>query len=108
MKVKAIACPTCRTIIYSRARHDFHYCRCGEVAVDGGFDYMKICFKKKLPITSEFEVAATKQELFDDWNTDTNRFGWIYDLCPDEPTKTKKKTRRGITSADITQENFGS
>lgn len=38
----AIHCLKCDEVIYSKYRHDFHYCTCGSVAIDGGRDYTKI------------------------------------------------------------------
>ena len=76
-KITAIKCSTCRDTIFSRARHDFHWCSCGEVAVDGGFDYLKISFKKEMPSQIALEVEETKKELFDDWNFGKDKFGLI-------------------------------
>ena len=42
MKIKAIKCKKCGDTIYSRNTHDFHYCSCKTVAVDGGFDYLRV------------------------------------------------------------------
>lgn len=76
--VTAIQCPKCLDIIYSRARHDFHYCGCGEVAVDGGFDYLKMSFKKTKPVPFQLAVdASCKYQLFRDWNTNQDVFGVI-------------------------------
>lgn len=36
-----IRCLSCDDIIESRHRHDFRWCKCGSVAVDGGKDYRK-------------------------------------------------------------------
>ena len=36
-----IRCPKCSEDIYSNSRHDFVSCKCGEVFVDGGFDYLR-------------------------------------------------------------------
>lgn len=36
-----IQCNTCREIIESTYRHDFKFCKCRKVAVDGGQDYFK-------------------------------------------------------------------
>lgn len=36
-----IRCKKCGDIIESKTRHDFKTCRCGAVAVDGGYDYLK-------------------------------------------------------------------
>ena len=36
-----IRCKKCGDEPYSANRHDFKYCKCGAVAVDGGMDYLK-------------------------------------------------------------------
>lgn len=36
-----IKCKKCGDILESKTRHDFRYCSCGSVAVDGGQDYMR-------------------------------------------------------------------
>ena len=36
-----LECKKCGDIIYSAYRHDFKYCKCGSVAVDGGTDYLR-------------------------------------------------------------------
>jgi hypothetical protein len=36
-----ILCKKCDDVIYSAHRHDFKYCKCGSVAVDGGTDYLR-------------------------------------------------------------------
>jgi len=36
----SIKCKHCKQIINSRHRHDFKWCKCGKVAVDGGLDYL--------------------------------------------------------------------
>ena len=43
MKIKrnAIRCNKCKDIIESKHRHDFKYCDCQAVAVDGGVDYLR-------------------------------------------------------------------
>jgi len=41
-----IQCNRCGDIIESTHRHDFKWCSCGTVAVDGGKDYMKRCYQK--------------------------------------------------------------
>ena len=46
MKVNAIKCPKCGDTIYSRSRHDMHWCSCQNVAIDGGSDYVKLSFKE--------------------------------------------------------------
>lgn len=39
--VNKIRCKKCNDVIESTYRHDFKFCRCGSVAVDGGKDYLK-------------------------------------------------------------------
>ena len=41
--VNKIKCNKCRDIIESTHRHDFKFCKCGAVAVDGGHDYLRRC-----------------------------------------------------------------
>ena len=36
-----IKCKKCGEIIESTIRHDFKFCKCGAVAVDGGKDYLR-------------------------------------------------------------------
>lgn len=78
MKVNAIKCPKCGEIIYSRAHHDFHWCHCNTVYIDGGFDYTRIGFAPDTepPKVFQFEVNATKKDLYNDWNERKNKFGW--------------------------------
>lgn len=40
----AAQCGVCHEIIESRHRHDFVTCRCGNVSVDGGLDYIRRAF----------------------------------------------------------------
>ena len=76
-QVTACKCVSCNTTIYSRARHDFHFCKCGEIAIDGGFDYLKLCYKNGRPQTFKMLVSASKKELYDDWNLGKDKFGFI-------------------------------
>lgn len=39
--VNRIKCNKCGEIIESTHRHDFKFCKCGSVAVDGGNDYLR-------------------------------------------------------------------
>jgi hypothetical protein len=78
MKISAIECPKCEAIIYSRARHDFRYCPCGDVAVDGGFDYKKVSYHDARPRHIWVEVPeVTKNDLYQDWNKCKDKFGII-------------------------------
>lgn len=40
----SIKCVSCGDIITSESVHDFKWCSCGRVAVDGGICYAKRCF----------------------------------------------------------------
>ena len=81
MKVNAIRCKNCNTIIYSRAEHDFHWCPCGRCAVDGGFDYFKIVGNREDWEVTELNVleghadGEAKNILYNDWNLNENKFG---------------------------------
>jgi len=77
-KVSAFECEKCGDIIYSRDTHDFHYCTCGDIAIDGGFDYVKVSYKTKMPKLVFKHISATKKELFNDWNNRINKFGVIH------------------------------
>lgn len=41
VKVNKIRCKKCNEVIESVHRHDFRYCQCRSVAVDGGLDYLR-------------------------------------------------------------------
>lgn len=81
IEVSAITCPNCGDIIFSRTRHDHHSCSCGSVSIDGGFDYMRIHFTQEVNpehikhLTLELDI--TKQDLFNDWNSSTDKYGVI-------------------------------
>jgi hypothetical protein len=79
IRVTTITCQACGDEIYSRARHDFHYCKCGETFVDGGFDYLRYGYSSRFlrPEPRQRYVTATRRELYDDWNTRINRFGVV-------------------------------
>lgn len=42
--INAIRCLKCQDLIVSTHRHDLKWCSCGNVAVDGGKDYLKRSF----------------------------------------------------------------
>lgn len=79
MKINAIKCKLCGDIIYSRAKHDMRYCSCGTHAIDGGFNYNRIVFKKAATDFDSIEIDSdvTRQELFEDWNNNINKYGLI-------------------------------
>jgi len=77
IKVNAYVCPKCGDKVFSRAHHDYRNCTCGEIAVDGGFEYTRIAFKDVSPQSIELEIDATKKDLYFDWNSTTDMFGII-------------------------------
>ncbi|MED1042537.1 hypothetical protein [Bacillus mycoides] len=42
LKRNAIQCRKCGDVIESKFTHDFKYCSCGSVGVDGGLEYARI------------------------------------------------------------------
>jgi len=76
--VKAIICPSCDDTIFSRARHDFIWCSCGNCGIDGGFEYVRTSWKTGgMPKHKRIKVLATRQQLYDDWNNRVDKFGLI-------------------------------
>ena len=57
--VNKIRCLKCGDTIESVSVHDFKWCKCGAVAVDGGLEYLKRCFNE--PDDYE-ELSETKEE----------------------------------------------
>ena len=54
-KNSAIQCLKCNDIIVSKYRHDFRFCKCRAVAIDGGTDYLRcIGNKENYRIVSSF------------------------------------------------------
>ena len=41
----AIRCNNCKDIIESKHTHDFKFCKCGMVGIDGGLNYTRRIFK---------------------------------------------------------------
>lgn len=39
--VNKIKCKKCGDVIESKYTHDFKYCKCGAVCVDGGHEYLR-------------------------------------------------------------------
>lgn len=82
LTIKALHCHKCKSTIYSRARHDYRSCECGNISADGGFDYGRYSFVT--PGTySHIEIKAnvTKQDLYDDWSLRRDKYGKILNDC---------------------------
>jgi hypothetical protein len=79
MKITGIKCPSCNDIVFSRARHDCRFCSCGDVYIDGGFDYTRIGFSSQPPEKIELNLDVTVQDLFFDWANCKDEYGLIKD-----------------------------
>ena len=62
MKVSALKCPVCETVIWSRSRHDCHYCDCQKCFIDGGRAYTRTGWE--VGITPEMGVLDTATNVF--------------------------------------------
>jgi len=56
-----VECPVCKEVVVSLGVHDFNRCECGDVFVDGGFDYLRVGYNKVSPKT--VRVRLTKEYL---------------------------------------------
>lgn len=81
MKIPAIRCRKCGSIVFSRAEWDFRRCECGKVAIDGGFTVYggRVIGDPEGYENLVLDLPVTKKELFDDWNERKDRFGIIRD-----------------------------
>lgn len=58
--VNKIRCKKCNDVIESVSVHDFKYCKCGAVAIDGGHDYMKrLGSLENIEELSEYEIVES-------------------------------------------------
>ena len=55
-------CLICGDIIESVHRHDFKWCSCGNLAVDGGHDYLRRCFKDRAKYEDLSETVEDPEE----------------------------------------------
>ncbi len=46
--INKIKCKKCGNIIESFSIHDFKFCKCGAVAVDGGHDQLRRCGNREI------------------------------------------------------------
>lgn len=67
IKINKIRCKRCGDIIESKTVHDFKFCKCGAVAVDGGKEYLRRCFintEDDYEELSEYEKRHSKMTFF--------------------------------------------
>jgi len=66
---QGVRCVHCKDEIYSCNRHDYRTCKCGKVSIDGGADYVKLCFEKITDYESierdAWKVTPTKEEVME-------------------------------------------
>lgn len=64
IKSNKIRCRKCGEIIESVSVHDFKFCKCGAVAVDGGHEYLRRCGSlENFEELSELEPDTTEDRL---------------------------------------------
>lgn len=59
-------CKLCDQTLVSKHRHDFNRCKCGNLSVDGGIDYIKRCVRNGWDSIEELSKAA--EEEVDGWD----------------------------------------
>lgn len=67
IKINKIRCKRCGDITKSKTVHDFKFCKCGAVAVDGGKEYLRRCFintEDDYEELSEYEKRHPKMTFF--------------------------------------------
>ena len=57
--VNKAQCKLCGDIIESKTVHDFRFCKCGEIAVDGGKEYIR---RVANDMTNVIELSVIVQE----------------------------------------------
>lgn len=63
--VNKIRCKKCGDIIESKSVHDFRYCKCGSVAVDGGHNYLRrVGNLEDWEDLSEYEVIEDENTIW--------------------------------------------
>jgi tRNA(Ile2) C34 agmatinyltransferase TiaS len=60
--VNKAQCKLCGDVIESTHRHDFKWCKCGEIAVDGGKSYIKRAAKN---LDNVIELSDTYEETYE-------------------------------------------
>ena len=109
MTVSAVKCYKCGDIIYSRHVHDFHWCTCQSVAIDGGRDYTKLVGQPSEMRMLTLDIGnLTNKDLVDDWNLRINKLGTIQWKDQDESKITyMDKITRPVLQADFINDGDG-
>lgn len=71
MKIKRnrIKCKHCGQIIESKHVHDFNWCKCGKVFVDGGHEYLRRGFQNG---PEDYIDLSEYEDVPEDKNEDSN------------------------------------
>ena len=76
-EICAAQCPKCHDVIFSRHHHDFHWCNCKDVAIDGGKHYVRCSFHDTQPTHIIILIPQTDNEIYNDYNKRINKLGVI-------------------------------
>lgn len=80
--VSAAQCPKCKEWIYPRCSRDFHYCSCGETAIDGSGKSPDIISIHSNDLANvkikRIKISASREDLYNDWNKSEDKYGRIY------------------------------
>ena len=95
MKLNILECNLCGDKIFSRANHDYRYCSCENIFVDGGnyfpddeiFSFYRYGGKGNTFKHGTVELEVTEKELYDDWNKSTDAYGIIKCMKPHHKDK---------------------
>ena len=94
MKVHAAQCNKCGDIIWSRCRHDFRWCTCKAIGIDGGYDCIRVIGDdKNIKELIMEDDCPSRDDAYKDWNESKDKYG----LIPlDTPHSLKKASKAKI------------
>jgi hypothetical protein len=92
-QVKALLYHKTGEIIFSRARHDYRTTEDGKCFIDGGFEYTRSGGDLLNYDIIVIEIDQSTSELFNDWNTKADKYGYI---SPEEAKKVKILDKKDI------------
>lgn len=61
--INKIKCKNCGDEIESTYTHDFKFCKCGRVAVDGGHSYLRRCFTNSIDDYEEMSETCEDADV---------------------------------------------
>ena len=85
IKCNKIQCKLCDDIIESKSVHDFRWCKCGMVAVDGGKDYLRRVGDLNDWIELSVVVKSDRQRMFENIIICTSCVNFWWDETKDHP-----------------------